>query len=204
VCSSDLTELRNAFKVAGLRREERQVTTALCRQQMRDGGVWEGRWKRLLFDWPSAFGMLPGRPLRILFALCLVFTLPYTWAILRRPKSGDTEPSPSDSRIWQVPLEKRVSAGDSKPTVLHIDIHQRGLFRGVIRALCLGLFFSLISSFSVGFRDLDVGRWIERIKRDESTLRATGWLRTVSGLQGLISFYLLALWLLTYFGRPFE
>jgi hypothetical protein len=49
-----------------------------------------------------------------------------------------------------------------------------------------------------------VGRWIERIKREESTQRATGWVRTVSGLQSLVSFYLLALWLLTYFGRPFE
>jgi uncharacterized protein YjbI with pentapeptide repeats len=32
-----MTELRNAFRDAGLRREERQITAALCRQQMRDG-----------------------------------------------------------------------------------------------------------------------------------------------------------------------
>jgi hypothetical protein len=49
-----------------------------------------------------------------------------------------------------------------------------------------------------------VGRWIERIKREETTLKATGWLRTLSGFQSLMSVYLLALWLLTYFGRPFE
>jgi hypothetical protein len=38
----------------------------------------------------------------------------------------------------------------------------------------------------------------------EYMLRATGWVRTVSGTQSLLSVYLLALWVLTYFGRPFE
>lgn len=33
---------------------------------------------------------------------------------------------------------------------------------------------------------------------------ATGWARTVSGIQSLLSVYLLAIWALTYFGRPFE
>ena len=45
--------------------------------------------------------------------------------------------------------------------------------------------------------------------RDVSTIeitlkRATGWVRVVSGVQSLISIYLLALWALTQFGRPFE
>jgi hypothetical protein len=35
-------------------------------------------------------------------------------------------------------------------------------------------------------------------------LRATGWVRTVAGIQSLLSVYLLALWVLTYFGQPFE
>jgi hypothetical protein len=38
----------------------------------------------------------------------------------------------------------------------------------------------------------------------EYTLRATGWARMVSGAQSLLSIYLLALSVLTYFGRPFE
>jgi hypothetical protein len=35
-------------------------------------------------------------------------------------------------------------------------------------------------------------------------LVATGWVRSVAGVQSLISVYLLALWALSYFGRPFE
>jgi hypothetical protein len=197
---SGMTELRNAFKEAGLRREERQITAALSRQQMREGGRWEGKAKRLLFDLPCAFGMSPGRPLRILLGLCVLFAIPYAWTILKGPsKSGA-----GGGRIWQVPLERRVSTTGSEPRQLHVDIKRSGPVWGVIRALFLGMFFSLISAFGVGYRDLDVGRWIERINPDESTLRATGWLRTVSGVQGLLSFYLLVLWLLTYFGRPFE
>jgi hypothetical protein len=43
-----------------------------------------------------------------------------------------------------------------------------------------------------------------RMQPREYTLRATGWVQIVSGIQSLISIYLLALWVLTYFGRPFE
>jgi hypothetical protein len=46
--------------------------------------------------------------------------------------------------------------------------------------------------------------WISRLQKREYTLRATGWVRSVAGLQSLLSVYLLALWVLTYFGRPFD
>ena len=56
----------------------------------------------------------------------------------------------------------------------------------------------------LGWRELNVGTWIARVQSREYVLRATGWVRTVSGIQSLLSVYLLALWVLTYFGRPFE
>ena len=77
------------------------------------------------------------------------------------------------------------------------------LLRGVSVPL-IGLYFSLLSAFSLGWRELNVGTWIARVQSREYVLRATGWVRTVSGLQSLLSVYLLALWVLTYFGRPFE
>ena len=66
------------------------------------------------------------------------------------------------------------------------------------------LYFSLLSSFHFGWRDLNVGNWISRIQGQQYALRATGRVRTVSGIQSLISIYLVALWVLTYFGRPFQ
>ena len=52
--------------------------------------------------------------------------------------------------------------------------------------------------------NLNVGNWIARIQPREFTLRASGWVRMVSGIQSLISVYLLALSVLSYFGRPFD
>jgi hypothetical protein len=68
----------------------------------------------------------------------------------------------------------------------------------------LGFYFSLLSAFTLGWRELNVGNWITRLQKREYTLRATGWMRSVAGLQLLLSVYMLALWVLTYFGRPFD
>jgi len=77
------------------------------------------------------------------------------------------------------------------------------LLRG-LGVLLIGLYFSLLSAFSPGWRELNVGTWIARVQPREYVLRAPGWERTVAGIQSFLSVYLLALWVLTYFGRPFE
>jgi hypothetical protein len=60
------------------------------------------------------------------------------------------------------------------------------------------------SAFHIGWRELTVGAWISRIQPNEYEMRATGWMRVAAGLQSLLSVYLIALWTLTYFGRPFQ
>jgi hypothetical protein len=60
------------------------------------------------------------------------------------------------------------------------------------------------SAFHIGWRELNVGAWISRIQPKEYEMRATGWVRVAAGLQSLLSVYLIALWTLTYFGRPFQ
>ena len=67
----------------------------------------------------------------------------------------------------------------------------------------LPLFFSILSAFHLGWREFNVGNWIASVQSREYTLRATGWVRSVSGVQSLVSMYLLAIWALSYFGRPF-
>ena len=78
------------------------------------------------------------------------------------------------------------------------------LRRGWTAALGFGFYFSVLSAFHIGWRDFNVGNWIQRLQPSEYTLQATGWVRTVSGVQSVVSLYLLAIWALTYFGRPFE
>ena len=45
--------------------------------------------------------------------------------------------------------------------------------------------------------------WIGRLQPREFALGATGWCRTVAGVQSLLSLCLLALTVLCVFGRPF-
>ncbi|MGA9055149.1 MAG: hypothetical protein WB763_01420 [Terriglobia bacterium] len=65
------------------------------------------------------------------------------------------------------------------------------------------MFFSLMSAFNIGFLDINFGRWVRMLTKREYDLKAVGWAHTVSGFQSLLSVYLIALWVLTYFGRPF-
>jgi hypothetical protein len=220
-----LVELRKAFMEAGIRSAERKVNYALQRARTvnlraygwdRQGATfWDHAeaWMRdVLFDWTCRYGLKPGWALGWIVGLWLSFAIPYTAFLFQKPRVAqepadwkvNAAPDGSQSGIWAVPLEKRVASGSSDPVLVHVDLEKEGWVKGLCRAVPMGLFFSLISAFSTGYKDLDVGRWIERIKFKETTLRATGWVRSISGVQSLVSFYLLVLWLLTYFGRPFE
>jgi hypothetical protein len=73
-----------------------------------------------------------------------------------------------------------------------------------LRLIWYALFFSLLSAFHLGWRELNVGNWISRMQPRQYVLRAVGWARVLSGFQAVTSVYLIAIWALTYFGRPFE
>ncbi len=66
------------------------------------------------------------------------------------------------------------------------------------------MLFSLMTTFNNGFGDINFERWLRLLTKREYDIKAVGWARTVAGFQSLISVYLIALWVLTYFGRPLE
>gem|GEM_PF-1915646 len=341
-------QLRNALRAAGLRESEREVTYAIERARTAAADLPERWFKTVLFDWPSAYGMYPGRPLWLLLSMFLAF-IPIYWAALWRRKDMSQDDNVSRNKKTQEPEQPQAAVfmalilaaaatlagallfsaayylaqrpdwprpgamatlvfcililaywlvlwragsrgdcrqrrGKPQPEPRQLPPPQRfealvvsiipgliaaGLFTlpvyfGVNRdfpVLCLTLvvafciavpafwlarlraaggdgvyrawsekrvrqdlgekrplrlrrsfwqampwaaYFSLLSSFNLGFREINVGNWIARIQPREYALQATGWVRTVAGVQSLLSFYLLALWVLTYFGRPFE
>jgi uncharacterized protein YjbI with pentapeptide repeats len=189
-----LVELREAFKKAGLLTQERRITYAIKRshrQALWGKGVWrtlESLFNLIFFELTCWYGMKPGRPLIVMLILVCFLTIPYTIVLMWPPKKDG---------IWQIWFPDRVHQyrGSDDPVCLHL---------GFFRALKTGFFFSILSAFSIGWREINVRNWIVRLQRQEYILRATGWVRTVSGLQSLISVYLMALWILTYFGRLFE
>jgi len=185
---SGLVQLRAALKEAGLRDLEREATYAIEHWK----AYWEPWYKKcvkhLLFEWTCAYGLDYLRPLLILLGLIVVFSIPYIVSLGGQKKDG----------IWIEWASNRMrkDLGQNEPYVL-----KSLSFMSAVRN---GFYFSILSAFHIGWRDLNVGSWIARIQPREYTLKATGWVRVASGAQSLISIYLLALWALTQFGRPFE
>lgn len=210
-----VVELREIYKKAGMREEERQVTFALNHNRRinaweeiresekeaqqtgqmvwisREIGRLENYFQLFFFEWTCDYGMTPGRPLRIILLGIFLFIIPYFVALRSsNPRTG----------IWRLLPADRVL--DRKEKDAPVKLHTKGWWDW--RAWGLAFYFSILSAFHIGWRDLNVGSWIARLQRREYHLRATGWVRTVSGLQSLLSVYMLALWALTYFGRPFD
>ena len=176
--------------------------------QERLAGKVESLFSYVLFELPSDYGMTPGRALQTLGLLILVFSLIYMVALLTaRGRAGIWVTWPTD-RVYQEEGAKDATRVTNMFLFPRLQAWAAGrwwgvLLRGVSVPL-IGLYFSLLSAFSLGWRELNVGTWIARMQPREYVLRATGWVRFVAGFQSLLSIYLLALWVLTYFGRPFE
>jgi uncharacterized protein YjbI with pentapeptide repeats len=184
-----LMGLRKTYMDLGIRDKERSVTYVLHHRKTMDQLTdlkWEGLLNYLLFDLTTKWGMAPERALVSLLLLIPCFGVLYLIALWKPGADG----------VWQHWSSERcrTDLGTEKPALLRV--------RGVEK-IFYALYFSLLSSLRVGWRELDAGSWICRIQPGEYALRASGWVRTVAGIQSLISIYLIAIWALTYFGRPF-
>ncbi|MGA9461010.1 MAG: hypothetical protein WBV16_15010 [Desulfobaccales bacterium] len=194
--------------------DERQVNYALNHNRRVNNWKekrisWLGNYFQLVFfEWTCDYGMTPSRPLELIFLGLFVFTFPYFLALRTRdPETGIWLLLPSD-RVLDRKLKdhpiKLTTRTPFRPLPENRWARCRAYLRRGWRRLRLAFYFSLLSAFYLGWRELNVGNWISRLQKREYNLRATGWVRTVSCIQSLLSVYMLALWLLTYFSRPFE
>ena len=214
-----LAQLRKQFQEGGFRDQEREITYALKREEAEAACAictwWEGPivltsancgsfvFNKVFFDWTCQYGMSPGRPLILGLLLWFVCSLLYFGFIHTVGESG----------LYRV-YGKSVPDVPSAPhRVERISRrrprHPRGpwwliqFFWRECLLLRTSMFFSLMSAFNIGFRDINFGRWLRLLTRQEFDIKAVGWARVVAGWQSLISVFLIALWVLTYFGRPF-
>ena len=192
-----LYDLRHELKLSGFSAAERQVTAAVRRSD----ATW---WETVLFDWTCEFGANAGRPLLLGVGLWLMCSLVYWSGLHSGGRAG----------LYLLASGRRVNTGNEKMRALRLRYlplaPSKGL-RYVVRrsrrelhALRTATLFSMMSALNVGFREFNFGRWVRMIQPREFDIKATGWLRAVSGLQALLSLGLVALSLLSYFGRPFE
>jgi uncharacterized protein YjbI with pentapeptide repeats len=215
--------LRKALQEAGLRQLEREATyaiehgvnayalaghgddadyegTELIRRDI--GAMVEGAFKVVFFEWTTDWGLRPGRALLILVAGIGFFSVFYFVALSPRHLTAGA----GIYREW--PQGRIVESANAQGTGWDCSVAQEAeserLQPGLWCMIGFALYFSLLSAFSIGWRDLNVGSWLTKLQPLEFGLRARGWARFVSGLQSLVSVYLVAIAILTYFGGPFQ
>jgi hypothetical protein len=197
-----LVQLRKLLRDAGLSDSAREATCSIQRNITRDQlrqfpypACVMGVLRVIGFDCTTAYGLHPEWALGWIVLLGAALTPAYMRAILRPT---------AESGIVQVFPAGRLdgTAGDpaeeQKPKK---QLAQEKGWRGALRA---ATYFSLLSAVNIGFEQFTPGDWIRRLQKREYSLEAVGWVRVVAGTQALISVYLLAMWVLTQFGQPFE
>jgi uncharacterized protein YjbI with pentapeptide repeats len=209
-----MVTLRKFLKDSGLRSEEKTATSALRKFALKTEPVYAQHIaKYVLGGWITDYGADPWWSLSILFIGILPFALVYIAVLKIYEQCGNAGNRPGIWAIWPADRIDKTEGGESVrvTSTFFFPKWQACSFgkwwKGSLRWDCLflaGLYFSILSAFHIGWRELTVGSWITRFQPREYTLRATGFVRFFSGLQSLLSVYLLALWALTYFGRPFE
>jgi hypothetical protein len=210
-----LVQLRNQFKNGGFREQERKITYALKRREAEllwrncrdENELWDCVayiFNRVGFDVSCQYGMNPWRPIRITLALWLLCSMVYVVFI---HYSGESGLYGIAGKFWELTARTTPQPERIRPRPIQASARISYVLSLIWRessVLGTGMFISAMSAFNIGFRDINFGRWLRLLTRREYDIKAVGWVRTVAGFQSLISVYLIALWVLTFFGRPFE
>lgn len=131
----------------------------------------------MFFDWTCQYGMSPGRPLILGVVLWFLCSLLYFACIH----------TPGDAGLYRVYGQSIHSDPSAQQRVERISPLGTALSRGPRRIFqflwreCLllrtSMFFSLMSAFNIGFRDINFGRWLRLLTRQEFDIKAVGWAR---------------------------
>ncbi len=156
--------------------------------------------KAVAFGFTCNFGLSPWKPLRLLFGLWVVFTLILILIGLLSRKT-----------MFAVVVRYTVAGKTrTRELPLRVFLQHRGRSsrwsrhgHTLVRILRLSARVSMMNLFNLQFEQVDVGRWLKLLSGRDYEVRTFGIARSISGVESLISFYLIALWVLAYFGHPF-
>ena len=190
---SFLVELRAVLKANGLRNLERQATYAIEKGKTKHFSTLERWFKTVLFDWTCQYGLKPYRSIYLIFILIPLYAFLYFFVIYNQLPGLREHCIVKD---WEKENNKYF-CGEQVPDPEIIT--QNNPWNSIKTAVL----FSVYSASEIGWGEFTIGDWLKRLQYKEYTLYSYGWVRTVSGIQSLVSTYLLAITILSYFGRPF-
>lgn len=177
-----LRELQQAIEEKGMKSEGAQVRAALNQAKGVGHYPLQSAFAQLAYQLPYEFGERPERLLIIGLLLIPTFAVFYFFALKQ----------PRESAIWKIP-DAPPSDPDAKPTGVMLTAHNCNPIR-------MAFIFSIRSAFRIGWKDFNVGEWLSRMHGEGYRLEAIGWVRSIAGMQSLLSVYLLALAIISYIG----
>jgi hypothetical protein len=222
-----VVSLRKAARDNALDMQVRALTAALFKNRLETSPFYARFFANVLEGGKlTNYGVQPWQPVLALFVLIPVFAIVYAGALIAESPSGicviHFVDGPIEHERRKVMIRPAILGRDrrwirritrpirrfrvTRPLTEKVSRFSEDI-TPTIKLLHLwrvAFYFSLLNAFEIGYKELKVGSWISSLQRRPYTLKPIGWVRTVAGLQALLSVYLLALWAVTFFGNPFE
>lgn len=193
-----LTAIRNGYKENGLVDDAKKLTYFLRKEKQKrewDRGFFEkinSAAQYFAFDLTVKYGYSPWSAIQILFAITLLMSFYYYYEL-------------SNDSVNKIMMEKKEFIEEDGVVVLTGDIKRyEVLLADKFERFKVSFYFSLLSSFHIGWREINLGNWLVRLQKSEFTYVPIAGIRRVSGIQSLLGVYLLALSILSFFGDPFS
>ena len=147
----------------GLTAAERDLTYAIRKGNRERAGRLEGGFEYVLFEATCQYCRTPWRPALLLVGLIPFFAIAYGLGVIYSENAG----------IWKVWAKDRIRSAEGQDTPERI--RRRGL-----GSLLYALYFSILSAFNIGWKELTIGSWLVRLQTREYVLQGSGWIRSAT------------------------
>jgi hypothetical protein len=181
---SALIQLKKEMLDKGFNEAAKKIEASLKRSEYLKSNRFTTALNYLLFDLTYAYGSDKGRPLLIYLYSILFFALIY-WNLNGKFK---------DSTILII---KKQPPREYKRRIYFVNTNMKIKKYILTEAQYLSnsLIFSFSKSLRLGFGIFDFSKWIQMMQVREYTFNETNYLRPITGVQSLISLFLIFLWI---------
>ncbi|MCH8887861.1 MAG: pentapeptide repeat-containing protein [SAR324 cluster bacterium] len=187
-----LEKLRRMLNQGEYRWERLEITYAIRRgkrqQASKEGTFMEqagGLLQLFFIELTIEYGAAPFRPMTIVLVMIFLFGFVYMIPLI--------VPSKTFGEIWLLKPKDRFARRSVDGAI------RERLVAGSFRDLPIAFWFSFLSAMNIGGRIFNIDDLFINCQREEYYLRATGWVRTLSGIQALLTLYLFLLTAMIFF-----